>query len=65
MYQDLSTRHDWPVKKDNVDLPIKMNRNSRHFGYLINPLRTQNKDLGLNIMSARQATKYHEPKTCS
>ena len=47
MYQDLSTRHDWLVKKDNVDLPIKMNRNSRHFGYLINPLRTQNKDLGL------------------
>ena len=48
MYQDLSTCHDWPVKKDNVDLSIKMNRSSRHTsGYLINPLGTQNKDLGL------------------
>ena len=28
MYQDLSPRHDWPVKKDIVDLPMKMKGNS-------------------------------------
>ena len=29
MYQDLSTRHDWPVKKAIVDLSIKMKGNSK------------------------------------
>ena len=28
MYQDLSNRHDWPVKKAIVDLPIRRKRNS-------------------------------------
>ena len=28
VYEDLSMRHDWPVKKDIVDLPIKMEGNS-------------------------------------
>ena len=29
MYQDLSTRHDWPVEKVIVDLPIRMKGNSK------------------------------------
>jgi len=28
-YQDLSTRHDWPVKNAIVDLPISMEENSK------------------------------------
>ena len=27
--QDLSTRHDWPVKNAIVDLPIEMKENSK------------------------------------
>ena len=30
VYQDMSTRHDWPVKKAIVDLPIRIQRNSKH-----------------------------------
>ena len=29
VYQDLSTRHDWSVKKAIVELPIRMKENSR------------------------------------
>ena len=29
MYQDLSTCHDWPVKKAIVNFPIKMKGNSK------------------------------------
>ena len=29
VYQDLSTRHDWPVGKVIVDLPIRMKENSK------------------------------------
>ena len=29
MYQDLSTRHDWPVEKVIVDWPIRMKENSK------------------------------------
>ena len=42
MYQDLSTRHDWPVKKAIVDLPIKMKGNSkRTSGNSLSPLGAQ------------------------
>ena len=30
VYQDLSTRNDWPVKNAIVDLPIRMKGNSKH-----------------------------------
>ena len=30
VYGDMSTRHDWPVKKAIVDLPIRIQRNSKH-----------------------------------
>ena len=47
MYQDLSTRHDWPVKKGIVDLPIRMKGNSKRIsGNSSSPLAAQNKDLG-------------------
>ena len=44
VYQDLSTRHDWPVKKDMLDLPIRMKGNSKRiFGDSLSPLEAQNK----------------------
>ena len=47
MYQDLSTRHDWPVKKAIVDLPIDMKENSRRpSGNSLSPPGAQNKDFG-------------------
>ena len=46
-YQDLSTRHDWPVKKAIVKKPISMKGNSKHTsGHSLSPLGTQNKDIG-------------------
>ena len=30
VYQDLSTHHDWPVKKAIVDLPVRLNRDMRN-----------------------------------
>ena len=30
VYQDLRTRHDWPLKKAIVDLPIRLKGNSKH-----------------------------------
>ena len=46
VYQDLSTRHDWPVKNAIVDLPIRMKGNSKRIsGNSLSPLGAQNKDL--------------------
>ena len=46
MYQDLSTCHDWLVKKAMVNLPIKMNGNSKHTsGNLSSPLGAESKDI--------------------
>ena len=47
MYQDLSARHDCPVKKAIVDLPIGLKGNTKHISIkLSSPFGTQNKDLG-------------------
>ena len=47
MYLDLSTRHDWLVKKAVVDLPIRLKGNSkRSFGNSFSPFRAQKKDIG-------------------
>ena len=47
MYQDLSTRHDWPAQKAIVDLPIRMKGNSKLIsGNSLSPLGAQNKDVG-------------------
>ena len=39
--------HDWPVKKDIVNLLVRMKGNlKRTSSNLLSPLRDQNKDLG-------------------
>ena len=46
MYQDLSMRRDWPVKKAIVDWSIKMKgKSKRPSGNLLSLLGAQNKDL--------------------
>ena len=41
-YQDLSTRHDWPVKNAFVDLPIRLKGNlKRTSGNLLSLLGAQ------------------------
>ena len=50
VYQDIITRHDWPVNKAIVDLPIKMKGNSKRTSEnSLSPLRTQNKDIGVDV----------------
>ena len=45
MYQGLSSRHDWPVKKDIVDSPIRIRGNpKRTSGNSLSPLGAENKD---------------------
>ena len=44
--KDLSTCHDWPVKKAIISSPIRMKGNSkRTSGDSLSPLAAQNKDL--------------------
>ena len=46
VYQDLKTCHDWPFKKDIVDLPIRMKENLKHtFGKFVEFVGGQNKDI--------------------
>ena len=45
MYWDLSTCHDWPVKKAIVDLPIRM-KEIQNAPPVIPLLGADNKDLG-------------------
>ena len=53
MYQDLSTRCDWPVEKGLVDLPIRMEGNSKcTSGNSLSPLGTQNKEFGAASQTA-------------
>ena len=45
VYQDVSTRHDWPVKKAIADLPIRLKGNSKcTSSNLWSPLGAQNKN---------------------
>ena len=47
VYQDLTTRHDWTVKKAIVDLPIRLKGNLKRIsGKLLSPLGAENKDIG-------------------
>ena len=47
VYQDLSTRYDWPVDKATVYLPIRLKGNSKSIsGNSLSPLEAQNKDMG-------------------
>ena len=50
MYQDLSTQHDWPVKKAIVNLPIRLKGNSKRISG--NCLRAKNK------VSVRRCQRY-------
>ena len=47
MFQDLSTRYDWPVKRAGfVDLPISMKGNTKRIsGKSLSLLWAQNKDI--------------------
>ena len=46
MYQDLSTSHDWPVKKGTVEMPISLKGNSkRTSGNSLKSLGAQNNDI--------------------
>ena len=46
MYQDLTTHHDWPIKKAIVDLPIRLKGNWKpNSSNLLSLLGAQSKDL--------------------
>ena len=60
--------HDWPVKNDIVEMPIKMKGNSkRTSGVSLSPLGAQNEDLGaalqtlLTEVSLRLRRRLHFP----
>ena len=50
MYQDLNTRHDWPVKKSHFGFAKHVEKNSKRIsGNSVisgSPLGAQNKDFG-------------------
>ena len=57
MYQDLSTRHDWTLKKAIVHLPISLKGNSKRISdNSLSPLGAQNKDLGSASPPIRDVT---------
>ena len=44
--EDLSTFHEWPVKKGKVEIQIRLKGNSKlTSGNSLNPLGAQNKDI--------------------
>ena len=58
MYQNLSTRHDKPVKNAMVDLPMKLKENSkRSSGNSLSSLGAQNKDIGTALQTLLIETK--------
>ena len=60
VYQDLSTRHDWPFKKAIVDLPIRMKGNLKRItDNSFTPLRPRDKDI-----AAASQTLLTEVKLC-
>ena len=64
VYQDLSTCHDWHVENAIVDLPIKMEGNSkRTSGNLLSPLVAQNKDIGSSSQMLLTKVKLHQSAT--
>ena len=60
VYQDLSTCHEWLVKKAIVDLPISMKGNLKHASFnMLSPLGAQN-----NNLSATSQTLLTKVKLC-
>ena len=54
VYQDLSTRHDWPVQKAIVDLPVRLKGNSkRPSGISLSPLDAQSRT-GISALPRRR-----------
>ena len=58
VYQDLSTRHNWPVEKSIVDLAIREKRNLKRIsGNSLSPLRAQNKDISAALQTLLTGVK--------
>ena len=58
VYQDLSTFHDWPVKKDLIDLPIREKENQNALP-IIDSFRAQNKDLNVSLQTSLAKVEVH------
>ena len=59
VHQDLGTRHDWPVKKAIVDLPIRMKRNSKRIsGNKLSPLSAKDKGIGATSQNLLTEVKF-------
>ena len=58
VYQDMSTFHDWPVKKDLIDLPIRVKENQNAFP-IIDPFRYLNKDLSISLQTSLAKVEVH------
>ena len=51
VYQDLITFHAWPVKKDLIDLPIRVKENQNALP-IIDSFRAQNNDLSVSLQTS-------------
>ena len=58
VYQDLSTCHDWPVKKDLIDLPIRVKENKNALP-IIDSFGAQNKDLSVSLQTLLAKVEVH------
>ena len=58
MYKDLSTFHDWPVKKDLINLPIREKENQNALP-IIDSFRAQNKDLSVSLQTSLAKAEVH------
>ena len=58
VYQDLSTFHDWPVKKDLINLPIRVKENQNALP-IIDSFRAQNKDLSVSLQTSLAKAEVH------
>ena len=58
MYQDLGTFHDWPVKKDLINLPIRVKENQNALP-IIDSFRAQNKDLSVSLQTSLAKAEVH------
>ena len=58
VYQDLSTCHDWPVKKDLIDLPIRVKENQNALP-IIDSFGAQNKDLTVSLQTSLAEVEVH------
>ena len=67
MYQDLSTHHNWPVKKAVVNLPVRFKKIRNELPLIIvESIGGQNKDIGttLQILLTRVRLHYQHRLGC-